>query len=173
MLVWFLFGAMCLFVLLLGVAYWRFASLNSKTQAAWNKLDQLLKYRAEFIPGASLAAASLPELDREFSYKLSSLSIHGNSLQERASYEAQITQAFQKLFSALQAHPELSQEEYLTKLCNNIRQTENKIQRAKNKYNSLAHTFNTMAIIIPLNLIVQMFEMEPYEYFDFSLSQTR
>ncbi|MDD6152453.1 MAG: hypothetical protein PUC11_00675 [Elusimicrobia bacterium] len=33
-----------------------------------------------------------------------------------------------------------------------------------------ARDFNTIASIIPLNLIAQMFEFEPYEYFDFDPS---
>ena len=44
------------------------------------------------------------------------------------------------------------------------------MQNAKKKYNSAARDFNTITAVIPLNLLAKMFELEPYEYFDFDPS---
>lgn len=173
MVVWFLFGAMCVLVLIFILAYFKFASLSKQTQKAWQQLDHQLKFRMEFIPSLALSAASLSELDREFAYQLSSFKMPNPqklSLKERVEHEAKLTHAFQTVFEAASKHPELTNDEHFSKLKDSIVQSEQKIQRAKKKYNSTAHTFNIITTVIPLNLIAKMFEMEPYDYFDFDSS---
>ena len=173
MVVWFLFGAMCVLVIVLILAYFKFASLSKQTQKAWQQLDHQLKFRMEFIPSIALSAASLSELDREFVYQLSAFKMPNPqklTLRERVEHEGKLTRAFQKVFEAAKNHPELATDEHFSKLKDSIMQSEQKIQRAKKKYNSTAHTFNIITTVIPLNLIAKMFEMEPYAYFDFDSS---
>ena len=55
----------------------------------------------------------------------------------------------------------------------NIIKAEGKVQRSKRKYNSAARDFNTVTAVIPLNLIAAVFELSPYEYFDFGPSITK
>ena len=155
MLIWFLFGAMCMGVVLFGLAYLKFVSLNKAAQNAWQKLDNNMKNRAELIPVLALSAASFSELDREFIYELSHMKEAcrtAQTLQERVAKENEITQKFKKVFTAAMKH------------------AEGKVQSAKKKYNSAARDFNTIATIIPLNFVAKMFEFEPYEYFDFDPS---
>ena len=173
MAIWFLFGAMCMLVVLLMLAYLKFVSLNKAAKDAWQKLDFNMKNRAELIPILALSAASFEELDRTFIYCLSSLKDscrNAPTLKDRVACESEITQKFKKVFTAAMHHPELKNDAHFLKLQQNIIQAEGKVQRAKKKYNSAARDFNTIASIIPLNLIAQMFEFEPYEYFDFDPS---
>ncbi|MDD6153347.1 MAG: LemA family protein [Elusimicrobia bacterium] len=173
MFIWFIFGAMCMLVVLLILAYLKFVSLNKAAANAWQKLDFNMKNRAELIPSLALAAAAFEELDRTFVYELSALKDtcrRAASLQERVKCENEITKKFKKVFTAAMHHPETEQNEHFLKLRENIIQAESKVQRSKKKYNSAARDFNTIASIIPLNLIAQMFEFKPYEYFDFDPS---
>ena len=173
MLIWFLFGAMCMGVVLFGLAYLKFVSLNKAAQNAWQKLDNNMKNRAELIPVLALSAASFSELDREFIYELSHMKEAcrtAQTLQERVAKENEITQKFKKVFTAAMKHPELKTDEHMLKVQNSIIYAEGKVQSAKKKYNSAARDFNTIAAIIPLNFVAKMFEFEPYEYFDFDPS---
>ena len=173
MVVWFLFGAMCMLVILLMLAYVKFMSLNKAATAAWRALDNAMKNRAELIPSLALSAAAFDELERPFIYELTALKDlcrKTHSLQERVRQESEITQKFKKVFTAAQQHPELKEDEHFLKLQKSIIHAEGNVQRTKRKYNSAARDFNTITAIIPLNLIAQMFEMEPYEYFDFDPS---
>lgn len=173
MAIWFLFGAMCMLVILLMLAYLKFVSLNNAAKEAWQKLDFNMKNRAELIPSLALSAAAFDNLDRAFIYELSALKDscrNAPTLKERVACESEITQKFKKVFTAAMQHPELKTDAHFVKLQQNIIQAEGKVQRAKKKYNSAARDFNTIASIIPLNLIVQMFEFSPYEYFDFDPS---
>lgn len=173
MVIWFIFGAMCMLVILLMLAYLKFISLNKAAASAWQKLDFNMKNRADLIPSLALSAAAFNELDRTFVYELSALKDscrNATSLQERVKCESEITKKFKKVFTVAMYHPEAEQNEYFSKLRENIIQAESKVQRAKKKYNSAARDFNTITSIIPINLIAQMFELKPYEYFDFNPS---
>lgn len=166
---------MCMLVILFMLAYLKFASLNKQVQHAWQQLDHQLKYRADFIPGVALSAASLSDLGRDFVYQLSALKSSVpvfQNLKERVAYEEQISQSFQKVFTSAK-QSSLKQDEHLSKLEVSIAETEQKIQKAKKRYNSVAHTFNIVTSIIPLNMIAKMFEMSPYDYFDFTPSNPK
>ncbi len=173
MITWFLFGAMCILVIFVILAYFKFAALNKQAKEAWQNLDRQLKFRTELIPSVALSAASLPELEREFVYKLSAFKEPKQQktiLKERVAYESQLTQALHKVFEAARKHPELADDEHFTKLQESVKQSEKHIQAAKKKYNSAAHTFNIITSVIPLNFIANVTEMNPYDYFDFDPS---
>lgn len=173
MIIWFLFGAMCMLVILLMLAYLKFVSLNNAAKKAWQKLDFNMKNRAELIPSLALSAAAFSELERPFIYEFSAMKDackNARTLQERVICENEITRRFKKVFTAAMKHPELKTDKHFLKLQKSIIHAEGKVQRAKKKYNSAARDFNTVAGIIPLNLIAKMFEFEPYEYFDFDPS---
>lgn len=173
MVAWFLFGAMCILVIMLVLAYFKFAALNKQAKQAWQQLDHQLKFRTELIPSVALSAAALAELDRDFVYQLSALKEPKQQktlLKDRVAYENQLTQALQKVFEAAKQHPELTSDEHFVKLQESVKQSEKHIQSAKKKYNSAAHTFNIITTVIPLNLIAKVFEMTPYDYFDFDSS---
>lgn len=173
MVIWFLFGAMCMLVVLFMLAYFKFVSLDKAATRAWQQLDNNMKNRAELIPSLALSAASFPELEREFIYELSHLKDSSKktaTLQERVQLESDITQKFKKVFTAAMKHPELKDDEHFQKLQKSIIYAESKVQNSKKKYNSAARDFNTITAVIPLNLMAKMFEFEPYEYFDFDPS---
>lgn len=173
MVVWFVFGAMCALVILLGLAYLKFASLNNEVKKAWQQLDHQLKFRTELIPSVALSAAAFSELEREFIYQMSALKNPlppHPALAARVAYEAQVTQAFRRVLEVARQHPELQTDEHFTKLKLSVAQAEKHIQQAKKKYNSTAHTFNIVTSVIPLNWLANLCEMPPYDYFDFEVS---
>jgi len=173
MIVWFLFGAMCMLVLLLSWAYFLLAKLDKSAKKAWVKLDNRIKNRAELLPSLALTAASLPELNRdEIQQKLSAFTQPSSNLQERIKKESEITFTLKQIFTAAMKHEDLQKEEHFEHLQNSIIQAEQLVRRAKNNYNNAARKFNTISTIIPLNLIVKIFEMTPFEYFEFDPSLT-
>ena len=176
MIIWFLFGAMCMLVVLFLAAYWKFMQLNNAAKTAWQQLENNLKNRAELIPTLALAATSFEELDREFLQALQQLKEicrQPSPLTQRVAHEDEVTKAFKKVFTAAQNHPEVTMHESFSRLRDNVIKAEGKVQRSKRKYNSAARDFNTITSIIPLNLIAVLFELSPYEYFDFGPSVSK
>ena len=171
MVIWCIFILMCLFVLLLVLAYIKFALLTRRINKNWQALDSLLRYRTQFISALSLYGASLQEEAHAYLTQLNTA--HENlktarSVAQRAAEEAQISDAFNKILAKLSQQTELKQDNAFTKLQENIQHAETKIQRAQKRYNNSAQEFNMISSIIPLNLITAMFEMAPFECFEIS-----
>lgn len=169
MVIWCIFILMCLFVLLLVLAYIKFALLIRRIKKNWQTLDSLLKYRTQYMAALSLYGASLQE---ECRAELEQLNTANNQLKstlsvgQRALHEAQVSDAFNKILDKLTQQPQLKEDGSFQKLQENIHHAEAKIQRAQKRYNSAAREFNMISSIIPLNLITAMFEMEPFECFE-------
>ena len=173
MIIWFLFGAMCMLAVLFLLAYWKFMQLHNAAKTAWQQLENNLKNRAELIPVLALTAAAFEELDRGFIdefQKLKELCRQQTPLEQRVVNEANVTQAFKKIFTAALNHPEIALLDSFVRLQENVIKAEGKVQRAKRKYNSAARDFNTITSVIPLNLMASLFELSPFDYFDFDSS---
>ena len=169
MISWFLFGVMCMLVVLFVAASWKLLQLSHQVKQAWYQLENNLKNRAELMDTLVVSVDTWEELDRAFIKKLAQLKTRCRqtaTLQERARCERQVTQSFKKIFTAAFNHPELSQDNAFVSLRENIIKAQGKVQRSQRKYNSLAREFNLIASIIPLNVIARMFELDEFEYFD-------
>ena len=169
MIVWCIFILMCLFVLLLVLAYIKFASLTKRIKKNWQTLDSLLRYRTQYIAALSLYGGTLPQESHVHLEQLNTVHTHATPslpLDKRALYEAQISAAFTKILDELSKQNQLKADPAFQKLRDNILHAQAKIQRAQTRYNSSAREFNMISSIIPLNLITAMFEMAPAEYFE-------
>jgi len=171
MIIWFLFGAMCMLVVLWLWAYLKLSSLNKAARKSWEQLDSDMKHRLELLPGLVLYAASLPQLDRaQLQAQQKQILEPTLSFKQRVEREEMVTEFFKNIFATALQQPGAQQDAHLTHLKDSIVDTESKIQRAKKAYNSSAHRFNVISSLIPLHLVSAMFEMEPYDYFDFECS---
>lgn len=173
MLIWFAFGFMCAAAVMLAASYFKFASLRKAVLRAWLKLDASLQNRRDLIPSVALSAAVLPELERAFVYALSNmqkpLSV-SVSASKRSAQEAALSQSLKIIFTSAQAHPELMNDEHFSNLRQNIGKADKRIEADKKRYNSAVRDFNTLAEIVPLNLVANLLEFEEFEYFDFEKS---
>lgn len=173
MLVWFLFGFMCAMAAVLVVAYFKFVSLRKAVKRAWLRLDINLKNRRELIPSVALSAASFSELERPFVYSLGEMKekcASCDTVAKRIDCEAEVSKSLQKVFASAAAHEELKKDEHFMRLQRSVLAAESKIQSCKKRYNSAVRDFNTLAEVIPLNLVANMLEFDKFEYFDFDNS---
>lgn len=173
MLIWFLFGFMCAAAVMLGASYFKFTALRKEVLRAWRALDASLQNRRDMIPSVALSAAVLPELERAFVYALSDMQKPlpvSACAAKRSAHEAALSQSLKIIFTSAQAHPELMNDEHFSSLRQNICKAERRIESGKKRYNSAVRDFNTLAEIIPLNLVANLLEFDAFEYFDFEKS---
>ena len=145
MVIWSIFTLMCLFVVLLGVAYWKFTAMSQQAQQAWKTLDQALRYRADFIPPLTLASSSIESLDRNLLSRLQTLQQEvkkARPLSQRIHCETEITESFKTIFTAVAQHPEIAQNDSFNQLQQSIIQAEGKVRRAQKKYNQTARKYS-------------------------------
>lgn len=170
MLIWFLFGAMCFLTVLFIFAYVKLTTLDQHIRKVWQQLDAQLKYRLELVPTLALIAASLPEVDRNLAYGLPALKENCKNATRRAlrmKYEYEITAAFKQILNIARNHPELDDDPSFLKLQESAVSTERKIKQSIRRYNGMARAFNSLSGVIPLNIIVPMFELKQYDYISF------
>ena len=89
---------------------------------------------------------------------------------KRAETEIEISKYLAQIFAAAKAQPEFAQHIHFLHLCQAVSSYENRIESYKRKYNSAVRDFNTLAEVIPLNILVKILEFEKFEYFDFEKS---
>lgn len=173
MVVWFIFGFMCAAVAVLAAAYFKFVSLRKAVLHARLRLEVCLRNRRELLPSLAWSAASLPELEREFSYALGKMKekcAGADTMQKKIDCESEVSQNLKKVFSTLASHPDLKNDEYFLKLQRSVLSSESKIQHCKKRYNSAVRDFNTLADIFPLSIVAKILDFDKFEYFDFEPS---
>ena len=151
-------------------AYLKLTTLDQHIRKVWLQLDAQLKYRLELIPTLALIAASLPEVDRNLAYGLPALKENCKNATRRAlrmKYEYEITSAFKQVFQIASNHPELDDDPTFIKLQESAVSTERKIKQSIRRYNGMARAFNSLSGVIPLNIILPMFELKQYDYIMF------
>ena len=170
---WFIFGFMCAAVAVLAAAYFKFVSLRKAVMHARLRLNVCLRNRRELLPSLAWSAASLPELEREFSYALGKMKekcAEADTMPKVIDCESEVSQNLKKLFAGIAAHPDLKKDEYFVKLQKSVLAVESKIQHCKKRYNSAVRDFNTLAEIFPLSIVAKILDFDKFEYFDFEPS---
>ncbi|MBQ7907913.1 MAG: LemA family protein [Elusimicrobiaceae bacterium] len=173
MIIWFIFGFMCAFVILCTLAYFKLTALYKAVKRAWFRLDISLKNRWDLLPNLSLIAAAFDQEDRSFSSELTLLKekvLLCHEVAKRSACEAEISAHLQQLFELACKSTEFKHDEYFLHTKNKLASIDKRIQRSKKTYNSAVRDFNTLAQIFPLNVITKILEFTPFDYFDFENS---
>lgn len=173
MIIWFIFGFMCAFVILCVLAYFKFLSLHKTVKRTWLRLDISLKNRRDMLPNLSLIAAAFDQEDRSFSTELNHLKekiLFCNDIEKRIRCEEEISKHLRQLFTLACKSPDFKQDEHFQHIRKKLSSLEGRVQSCKKRYNSAVRDFNTLADIFPLNIIVNVLEFKRFSYFDFENS---
>lgn len=173
MIAWFLFGFMCALVGIFAVAYAKFITLNKAVKRSWLRLDVSLKNRWDLLPSVSLLAAGVENLPQETSLKLQALKEKCDfcrSLDKRIESEQEISQTLRQIFKAAYTDTKIAEQEIFQHLFKRILSHEKRIQGCTKRYNNAARDLNTLAEIIPLNIIAKAMEIKEVPYFEFHKS---
>lgn len=173
MIAWFLFGFMCAMVGIFAVAYAKFVTLQKAVKRAWLRLDISLKNRQDLVPSVCLLAAGVENLPKETSLQLQMLREKTDAcpdIRQRMEYEQQISHTLREIFKAAYTDKNIAEQELLQHLCKGIISHEKRIQGCNKRYNNAARDLNTLADIIPINLIAKAMEIKEALYFDFHKS---
>ena len=173
MIIWFLFGFMCALIVIFAVAYFKFVSLHKIAKRQWMRLDISLKNRKDLLQSILLLATALPNFDKQTAEELNKIKekvTFCTTVHARSEAEKEISQNLSLIFSAAKKMPEFAQHPHFLHLYESLSSYENRIEKNKRRYNSVVRDFNTLAEVIPLNIIVTILEFEKFEYFDFEKS---
>lgn len=148
--------------------YNRLVGLRNQVLNGWKQIDVQLKRRHDLIPNLVNTVRGAMEFEREtleavVAARNVAMSARGPA--DAAQKEGMLTQALGRLFALAESYPQLTANQNVRALQEELTATENKIGFARQFYNDIATKYNTSIQIVPNNLIAGFGNFKPAELF--------
>ncbi|HLB44167.1 MAG TPA: LemA family protein [Candidatus Limnocylindrales bacterium] len=164
-----LLGVVALVALWVIGVYNRLIGLRNQVQNGWRQIDVQLKRRHDLIPNLVNTVKGAMEFERDtltqvMEARAKAVSATGPAASARA--EGELTQALGRLFALAENYPQLTANQNVRMLQEELSSTENKISFARQFYNDIATKFNTSQQTFPSNIIASTFGFQAAELFE-------
>jgi LemA protein len=150
--------------------------LRVQCDNAWSDIDVQLKRRYDLVPNLvetvkGYAGHEKGTLEAVVQARNSAMSAQGPAA--KADAENMLTGALRQVFALAEAYPQLRAVESFTQLQNTLNSLEDTIQNARRYYNAVVRDLNTKIQVFPSNIIANMFNFKPREFFEVSAPTER
>ena len=168
-------GTIVFFILLAVLALWvigaynRLIALKNQVVNGWKQIDVQLKRRHDLIPNLVNTVKGSMNFEKETLEAVISArnkAVSASGVKETAAAEGQLTQALGRFFALSEAYPELKSNQNVLQLQEELTSTENKIGFARQAYNDIATTYNTVQMQFPTNLFAGLAHAVPAELWE-------
>lgn len=173
---WILWLVIAVIVVVVIAMYNGLVKLRVQCDNAWSDIDVQLKRRYDLIPNLvetvkGYAAHEKGTLEGVVAARNAAMSAQGPAA--KAGAENMLTSALRQVFALAEAYPQLRAVESFTQLQGTLNQLEDSIQNARRYYNAVVRDLNTKIAEFPSNLIANMFNFKPREFFEVSAPAER
>jgi LemA protein len=173
---WILLLIIAVIVVVVIAMYNGLVKLKVQCDNAWSDTDVQLKRRYDLIPNLvetvkGYAAHEKGTLEGVIAARNSAMSAQGPAA--KADAENMLTSALRQVFALAEAYPQLRAVESFTQLQGTLNQLEDSIQNARRYYNAVVRDLNTKIAEFPSNMIANMFNFKPREFFEVSTPAER
>ena len=150
--------------------------LRVQCDNAWSDIEVQLKRRYDLVPNLvetvkGYAGHEKGTLEAVVQARNSAMSAQGPAA--KADAENMLTGALRQVFALAEAYPQLRAVESFTQLQNTLTSIEDTIQNARRYYNAVVRDLNTKIQVFPSNIIANMFNFKPREFFEVSAPAER
>ncbi|HPA14361.1 MAG TPA: LemA family protein [Desulfobacterales bacterium] len=153
--------------------YNRFIKYKNRIEEAWSGIDVALKRRFNLIPNLIRSVEGYSKHEADI-FKTKSDYLAGlTNIADRSQEESRISKSLRGLLALAQAYPELKASANFIDLQNSLNETEEDIQKARNRYNSFVGRFNTLVESFPAVFIARRCGFEKRTYFTLDLATQR
>ena len=143
--------------------------LRVQAENAWSDIDVQLKRRWDLIPNLVETVKGYAAHEKETLeavIKARNIAMAAQGPEARAAAENMLTGTLKTLFAVAEQYPQLRAIESFTKLQDSLSEIEDHIQNSRRFYNAVVRDFNTKIATVPSNIIANMFNFEPREFFE-------
>lgn len=168
-------GAFLFFIVLIGLIavifvgiYNSLITLRNRCDNAWHQIDVQLRRRYDLIPNLVETVKGYARHEREVFEKVTQARAAAASAQgvkEKAEADNILTGTLKSLFAVAENYPDLKANQNFLMLQEELAGTEGKVAYARQFYNDQVMKFNMKQQIFPSNIIANMFNFKPREYF--------
>jgi LemA protein len=149
--------------------YNRLVRNRQMVQEGWSGIDVQLKRRADLIPNLIEAVKGYMGHERgvlEQVTELRAQSLKAGGVGDKARVEGALGAALGNLFAVAENYPDLKASQNFIQLQQSLADIEDQIQLSRRYYNGAARNLNILVASFPSNLVANMFQFTPAEYFE-------
>jgi LemA protein len=144
-------------------------SLRNYITESWSNVDTELKRRYDLIPNLvatvkGYAAHERIVLERVIELRNRCAANHG-PVADQARDESELVNSLKQMFVVVENYPQLKADQNFLKLQGELINTENRIQAARRFYNGNVRDYRNKCESFPSNLVANMFNFQPHEFF--------
>lgn len=147
--------------------------LKNQVEEAWSDIDVQLKRRYDLIPNLvetvkGYATHEQETLQKVIEARNSAMAAHNAnaSLADQAKNENALSSTLKSIFALAEAYPDLKANENFSKLQEELRDTEDKIQASRRFYNGMVRDFNIKIETFPNNIVATPLGFKKREFFE-------
>jgi Uncharacterized conserved protein len=149
-------------------AYNTLIKLKNKVKANWSQIDVVLKRRADLIPNLVETVKGYAKHESEtLEATVAARNKYMNATDPEGQMQAagELTQALGRIMMLSESYPELKADTSFLQLQAELKETENKIQHARQFYNDAVYGYTNKIEMFPSSMIANMFRFEKFEMF--------
>ncbi|MDD2904397.1 MAG: LemA family protein [Syntrophales bacterium] len=149
--------------------YNRLVRNRQMVQEGWSGIDVQLKRRADLIPNLIEAVKGYMGHEKGVLEKVTELraqSLQAASVGDKAKAEGALGAALANLFAVAENYPDLKASQNFIQLQQSLADIEEQIQLSRRYYNGAVRNLNILVASFPSNIIANMFQFAPAEYFE-------
>lgn len=165
-----------LLFLVIILMYNKLVTLRNSVKNNWARIDTQLQRRYDLIPNLVETVKGYAAHEKEVFESVTqarSAFLNSNSVQETAAAENMMAGALKSLFAVAENYPQLQASQNFMMLQEELAGTENKISYARQSYNNAVMDYNTSTEIFPTNIIANLFNFKPAEFFEVENEEAR
>lgn len=167
--------AVILFVILVVLVAWmiaiynRLVSMRQLTLNAWAQIDVQTKRRYDLIPNLVETVKGMMSHEKDTLERViqaRNQAIKADSPAAKGQAEGQLTAALGGFFGLVEAYPDIKADTNMLQLQEELRETESKISFARQYYNDVVTSYNTMLETFPSSIVAGVGSFKPRERFE-------
>ncbi len=158
-----------LVLLFVGATYNSLIILRNKVKDQWSQIDVLLKRRADLIPNLVETVKGYTKHESETLEKVIAARnqfVDAKTTEEEIKADGELTRALGRLMAVAEAYPELKANTSFLDLQANLKDSEDKIQYARQFYNDTVLNYKNKLEIFPSNIIASLFNFKPEAFYE-------
>lgn len=160
-----------LILLFVGITYNSLVSLRNKVKDQWAQIDVLLKRRTDLIPNLVETVKGYAKHESETLESVVAARnkvVNAQTTEEEIKADGELSRALGRLMAVAEAYPDLKANTNFLDLQANLKETEDKIQYARQFYNDAVLVYKNKLEMFPSNIIASMFGFKQEAFFEAS-----
>lgn len=158
-----------LILVFVGMTYNKLVVLRNKVKDQWAQIDVLLKRRADLIPNLVETVKGYASHESETLENVIAARnklVDAKTTEEEIKADGELSRALGRLMAVAEAYPDLKANTNFLDLQNNLKESEDKIQYARQFYNDAVFNYKNKTEVFPSNIVASLFNFKPEAFFE-------